>query len=336
MPPPVQNFLTVLQRSALVLFSALILNLHPDGLLFAAAGLSLDPSDDLAASAVISQAAEQPQLPINVGHAGAWYNTETPGQGLMIDIEPTGQSIFLAWFTYTDSQLDTPNQQHWYTGQGEYSGDIAYLGLYETLGGEFDGLKEPVTKSVGRLALSFSDCNQAFFAFEIDANGREGEMLLQRAIPDSGAVCEQKRAGVSGTQAVNINAGMDGAWISENTPGQGFLIDAQPDPEGGNFIFVAWFTYGNDTASGQRWLTAQGSFAGSSAAIDVYETTGGSLDDSQSVNTEKVGTMTLDFQDCNNALLSYLLTDESLSNSVAIHRAIPGAQALCEELAGAD
>ncbi len=68
----------------------------------------------------------------------------------------------------------------------------------------------------------------------------------------------------------------------------------------------------------------------------MYETTGGSFDDSQAVSTDKVGTMTIDFQDCSNALLSYELTDEALSNSIAISRAIPGAQALCEELAGAD
>ena len=46
--------------------------------------------------------------------------------------------------------------------------------------------------------------------------------------------------------------------------------------------------------------------------------------------------MTIDFQDCNNALLTYSLTEEALNNSIAISRAIPGSQALCEELAGAD
>lgn len=33
----------------------------------------------------------------------------------------------------------------------------------------------------------------------------------------------------------------------------------------GDFIFVAWFTYGEDTTSGQSWLTAQGTFDGSTA-----------------------------------------------------------------------
>ena len=58
----------------------------------------------------------------------------------------------------------------------------------------------------------------------------------------SGNVCEQ--LGGNTIQAVDINAGMDGAWFDSGTPGQGFFIDAHPDPEGGNFIFVSWFTYG--------------------------------------------------------------------------------------------
>ena len=161
-----------------------------------------------------------------------------------------------------------------------------------------------------------------------------GSGPLQRAIPGSENVCDQQQA--NSPQSVDINAGMDGAWFDEKTAGQGYLIDAHPNPGGGNFIFVAWFTYGNDTATGQRWLTAQGNYEGSSAAIDVYETTGGSFDDPQEVSTDKVGTMTIDFQDCSNALLTYSFTDEGLDNSVVISRTIPGTQALCEDIAGAD
>jgi len=46
--------------------------------------------------------------------------------------------------------------------------------------------------------------------------------------------------------------------------------------------------------------------------------------------------MTFDFTDCSNAQLSYTLTDDELAGDMAISRLIPGGQALCEELAGAD
>ncbi len=268
--------------------------------------------------------------PINAGHAGAWFNAATSGQGQLIDIEPASQFMFLSWFTYTPADSENPFEQHWFTAQGNYVGNKADLVVYETLGGKFDDSQAVNTEAVGTATLSFTNCGLGRMNYTIDTLGLSGSFPLQRAIQGSDNICQQRQANT--TQSVNINGGMDGAWFDPNTPGQGFLIDAHPNPAGGNFIFVAWFTYGDDTASGQRWLTAQGSFQGSTAAIDVYETTGGSFDDSQAVSTDKAGTMAIDFQDCSNALLSYELTDEGLANSIAISRAIPGAQTLCEEL----
>jgi len=46
--------------------------------------------------------------------------------------------------------------------------------------------------------------------------------------------------------------------------------------------------------------------------------------------------MTIDFTDCSNALLTYSITDEDLAGSINIKRAIPGTEALCEELVGED
>jgi len=117
---------------------------------------------------------------------------------------------------------------------------------------------------------------------------------------------------------------------------QGFFIDAYSDPVGDPLIFVSWFTYGDDTASGQRWLTALGSFAGSIADIDVYETTGGSFNDPQVPSTTKVGTMSIDFSDCSNAQLTYSLPADTAAGDIAITRVVPGGQALCDELVGAE
>jgi len=274
---------------------------------------------------------------INYGHSGAWFNTATSGQGQLIDVVPESQYMFLAWFTFTAAASNNPDQQHWYTAQGNYSGNSAELILYETLGGQFDDPQETSTNPIGEVTVSFTDCEQGQMVYSIDTDGRQGTIPLQRLIPGSGDVCEDQsgKAAIT-TEAVDINAGMDGAWVNNDTLGQGFLIDAHPNPDGGNFIFVAWFTYGDDTASGQRWLTAQGDFTGSTAAIDVYETTGGRFDDAQAVNVGKVGTMTIDFTDCSNALLTYSLTDDDLADDMEISRLISGGQALCEELDGAE
>ena len=275
--------------------------------------------------------------PINAGHAGAWFNPDTSGQGQLIDVVPESQYMFLAWFTFTAAASNNPDEQHWYTAQGNYSGNTAELILYETLGGQFDDPQETSTNPIGEVTVSFTDCEQGQMVYSIDTDGRQGTFPLERLIPGSGDVCAEQRGKADiTTEAVDINAGMDGAWADEDTLGQGFLIDAHPNPDGGNFIFVAWFTYGDDMASGQRWLTAQGDFTGSTAAIDVYETIGGRFDDAQAVNVGKVGTMTIDFTDCSNALLTYSLTDDDLADDMEISRLIPGGQALCEELDGAE
>jgi cysteine-rich repeat protein len=275
-----------------------------------------------------------PAIQINAGHAGAWFNPETSGQGQFIDVVPEEQFMFISWFTFTDAASGNPNEQHWYTAQGNYSGSTANLVLFETLGGKFDDPQAVTTTQVGEVTLSFNDCSQGQMAYSFDEEDLQRTVPLIRVIPGSENVCEQLNGNT--TQAVDINSGMDGAWFDPNTSGQGYFIDAYPNTEGGNFIFVSWFTYGEETASGQRWLTAQGGFEGSVAEIDVFETTGGSFDDPKPVNTAKVGTMSLDFTDCSNALLTYSLPAESAEGDIAITRVIPAGKALCEELAGAE
>lgn len=274
---------------------------------------------------------------INRGHSGAWFNPATSGQGQLIEVVPEDQFMFLGWFTFTDAASDSPYEQHWYTAQGHYTGNTAELILHETLGGQFDSPQPPTTSPVGTLTVSFSDCRHGQMAYRIDADGRQGTLPLQRLIPGSDNYCQDLADGAAiDTAAVDISTGMDGAWVNNDTLGQGFLIDAHPDAQSGKFLFVAWFTYGDDTESGQRWLTAQGSFEGSAAAIDVHETTGGLFDDPQAVNTSPAGTMTIDFTDCSHAQLSYTLTADDLQGDMAITRLIPGANASCEEPAGAN
>jgi hypothetical protein len=182
--------------------------------------------------------------------------------------------------------------------------------------------------------LAFSDCNNGQMNYVLDHWGLEGTMSLQRGIPGSDGVCRQL-AGIS-TQAVDINDGMDGAWYEPDTTGQGILLDVHPDPDGGNFVFAAWFTFGDDTASGQRWLTAQGGFQGSTADIEVYESTGGQFDTPGGVTTDPVGTLRIDFSDCSQAVLTYSLGEGETAGEIQAVRALPKGAALCEELAGQD
>ena len=271
---------------------------------------------------------------INAGHAGAWYNPDTSGQGQLIDVEPEGKFLFLSWFTFTDAASANPNEQHWFTAQGNYSGNHADLVVSETLGGRFDDPQAVSTEPVGTATLSFTDCGLGEMTYNIDSWSLEGSFPLRRAIPGTENVC-QERAGIS-ADSLDHNDGWDAAWYDVDTPGQGFLIDTHPNAEGDDFIFVAWFTYGETATSGQRWLTAQGPLADSTGDLVVYETAGGSFDNPKPSETNAIGSMTIDFTDCSNAQLTYSITDEALAGIIDIKRAIPGTEALCQELTGSE
>jgi len=264
---------------------------------------------------------------INAGHSGAWYNPETSGQGLLLDVEPEDQYLFLAWFTYTDAESANPGEPHWFTAQGTYSGNSATLPVSLTLGGRFDDSQAVSREVVGEVTLQFDTCDEGMVAYAIDAWDVQGSFPIQRLIPGSNNVCQQHSG--PGMQAVDINTGMDGGWYD------GLLLDCHADAGGGNYIFAAWFTYGDGTASGQRWLTAQGGFEGATAVIDVSETTGGLFDDPRSVSTGTVGSMTIDFIDCSSATLSYTLGNEGPEGIIDLTRLLPKGKAMCEGIATA-
>ena len=278
---------------------------------------------------------------INVGHNGAWYNPETPGQGLLFDIDPVTEYMFVAWFTFTEEASAEPYEQRWLTAQGEYSGNQAELVLYETLGGEFNDPTVVATLPIGTLTLVFGGCEDAQATYRIETEGLEGAFPLARAIPDSATVCKDLVSEAStetdfSTQSIEINSGLDGAWYDVNTPGQGYLFDARPDPINGNFLFIAWFTFGELNASGQWWLTVQGVYDTTPADVLIYESTGGSFDDPRPVDTLPIGEMQVDFIDCNNATLTFDIPDRGLQDQVIITRVLPGTEELCQQIVDAD
>lgn len=135
--------------------------------------------------------AAQPQdeagLPINVGMTGSWANADIPGQGLFIDIDPANQTVFLAWFTYSDTPSTTEatigsDSHRWFIALGTYEAESSSveLSLFETEGGVFDK-PDPVTETeVGSLVLSFSSCETLTMDFRLDVDSSEGTIDLTR------------------------------------------------------------------------------------------------------------------------------------------------------------
>ena len=135
-----------------------------------------------------------------------------------------------------------------------------------------------------------------------------------------------------------INGGLTDAWYNPATSGQGFFIAVY---EKLGLVFLSWLTYDTDlpeanvTAhvgdAGQRWLTAEGAYAGDSAELVVYSSSGGLFDVSPPASlTEPVGKIMLQFENCNSATVSYELTNIGISGSIPIQRLALDNAAVCK------
>lgn len=112
----------------------------------------------------------------------------------------------------------------------------------------------------------------------------------------------------------SANRGLTGTWFNGATPGQGWLIDVF-EQTGTLTAFTAWFTYDvNDPSTGEadgfastqhRWLTADGTFTDNVANLTMRLNTGGVFNQSDDTTQTEVGSMTIEFTDCSNALLGW-------------------------------
>ncbi len=139
-----------------------------------------------------------------------------------------------------------------------------------------------------------------------------------------------------------INAGLNDAWFNLVTAGQGFLITVFPDRKE---MFLAWFTYDTERPAedvtallgepGHRWLTAQGSYDGETANLTIFVTEGGVFDSvvpAASTDPAGDGTMTLEFADCTEGLVSYEITSLGISGQIPIQRIVLDNVSVCEAL----
>lgn len=139
-----------------------------------------------------------------------------------------------------------------------------------------------------------------------------------------------------------LNAGLNDAWYNPLTNGQGFFISVFPERRE---VFVAWFTFDLERPEdgavahigepGHRWLTAQGPFELGTATLTIHQTQGGIFDSAQPpalTGPAGIGSMTIEFADCAQALVTYELHSLGRSREIPIQRVAGDNVKLCEEL----
>jgi hypothetical protein len=138
-------------------------------------------------------------LGLNAGLNGAWYNPQTDGQGILVDVFTQIKLVFIAWFTF---DLERPasgpgpmigdDGHRWLTASGNYqAGDRSVsLTLFNSSGGVFDSGAPPVdTAEYGTAELEFTDCLNGTLTYDIPAGPVSGIIPLTRIANDHLALC---------------------------------------------------------------------------------------------------------------------------------------------------
>ncbi len=154
---------------------------------------------------VTSIAEFQERFILNSGLNGAWLNTQTPGQGILIEMLPGLDIGFMGWYTYdTQDPSDTTSTigyagHRWLTGLGNIDQDNHSItfDLVNTTGGLFNN-NQAVTNSdagtYGTMTITFTDCANATVDFSFTAQQLNGSFAIQRISSDNVALCERLSA----------------------------------------------------------------------------------------------------------------------------------------------
>lgn|GEM_PF-708908 len=160
-------------------------------------------------------------------HRGMWWNPERPGHG--IDLEQSGNVLFVTWFTYSPDGSPV-----WYQAAAPFGGPhwTAELLRY---GYDFDG-NSAVPASAGSVSLDFDSGDRARFGWDLTAIGQ-----------GTGAENFQPLIFADGSPVLDAT----GHWAAADGSGWGVTVDMQ----GG--VDVATLYY-YDPDGNPRWVQGVG------------------------------------------------------------------------------
>jgi hypothetical protein len=111
--------------------------------------------------------------------SGAWYDPETAGQGIFLDISTANNMFFGGWFTWTD----TLGEIDWMTLQGGFAGTLATLQIYRSSGGKFNDPAEVTSVPIGVAEFRFTSCTEGELRFQFEGDSEFTVISLIRLGP---------------------------------------------------------------------------------------------------------------------------------------------------------
>jgi uncharacterized delta-60 repeat protein len=259
------------------------------------------------------------------GWTGAWYNPDTSGQGILLQVIPNQDSsgngtLFGGWFTYDATYSSPGTGQRWYTLQGpvDATSMTASVPVYATSYYASPFAPNLGAVAVGEARLTFTDCTHATLIYSVfepiphssDSTGEPNEVGLgSMALTRLGG---SPACSSSGDSPYSPDFMLSGGWYDPKVKYSGLVLDVDVQS---NIFFAAWYMNvadGNpDHIASERWYTIQSPYSpgvSSLQNIPIYQGSGGVFDAPSKVTTTQVGAGNIVFKDCANATFSYSFT----------------------------
>ena len=244
-------------------------------------------------------------------YEGLWWNAPAGSEsGWGLNLAHQGDVIFATWFTY-----DVSGKAWWLSMTAARSAPNVFSGtLYQTHGPPFNAVpfspSAVVANPVGNGTLTFSDANNASFAYTV--NGTSQTKSITREVFGTLPTCT---FGAQPDLSTATNY-QDLWWAAPAGTESGWGVNFTQQ---GDIIFATWFTY--DLDGSPLWLSA----TTHKSAAGVYtgtlsRTTGPAFSavpfDPARVGVTSVGTLTLTFTNGASGTFAYTVNNVSQTKSI--------------------
>ena len=147
------------------------------------------PLTRLGPNVTCGQSGNNGTSPSNYLLSGPWYDPSTSGQGLLFAVNPIGNNLFAAWYTFSPNgqQIGGAASERWFTLQlgGFTPGTTTAnnIPIYATTGGVFDSPTVVQTTPVGTASIAFQSCTAMTLTYTFTSGeniGASGTINLSR------------------------------------------------------------------------------------------------------------------------------------------------------------
>jgi YVTN family beta-propeller protein len=248
-----------------------------------------------------------PSAPDGVNVQGLWWRASESGWG--VNFAQQGGTVFATWFTYGADGSGT-----WLVmSNGTRSGPNTWSGtLYRTTGPAFGAAFDPSRvgyAAAGSATFSFADANNGTMTATVDG------VTVTKAIsrPQFASPVPACAAGA----AAGAQPNYQDLWWRSSESGWGVNLAHQ-----GDVLFATWYTYGPDGRA--TWLSGSSITRSGNATYSgtLYRSWGQPFGtqpwDPSRVTRMPAGSVTFNFTDADNAVMTY--TVDGISQSKAIRR----------------